>query len=254
MAIQQHGWRQALLYEAGVITVIIIALALLVLRDRPSDLGLENHPENQDRNSLAPPPKIAPVKWRAVFSSRAFWIPSLTVAVISGTCQAVVVTLVPYSIQSGIQPAQAALLVSGFAVFAAVTKVAAGALADRINQRLLLIAAAAFMTISWLIMSLSATYGALLASSCLAGTALGCAMPISAGLLAASFGPARFGRVVGWTYAMTAAFAILAVRFAGSMYDRSGSYHVAFQSFAVLLACLLAMTLLFSPGKPPQQA
>ena len=41
-AIQHYGWRQALLYEGVTITVIIIALALLVLRDRPSDLGLEN--------------------------------------------------------------------------------------------------------------------------------------------------------------------------------------------------------------------
>ena len=79
-------------------------------------------------------------------------------------------------------------------------------------------------------------------------------MPISAGLLASSFGPGRFGRVVGWTYALTAAFAILAVRFAGFMYDRSGSYHMAFETFAAILACLLAMTLLLAPGKPPQDA
>jgi MFS family permease len=157
-------------------------------------------------------------------------------------------------VQLGVAPAQAALLISAFAIAAAVTKVLAGALADHINQRLLLIVAAAFMTLSWLILSLSATYGALFAGSCFAGMALGCALPTAAGLIAASFGPGRFGSVWGWSFALTLALAILSVRFMGSMYDRLGSYHVAFEAFAAALACLLAMTLLLAPGKPPQDA
>ena len=254
LAIQRYGWRQALLYEGLAIAVIVIVLAALVLRDRPSDLGLENHPENQQPGAAAISPKATPLRWKAVFTSRAFWVPSLTIAVISGTCQATVVTLVPYSVQLGVAPAQAALLISAFAIAAAVTKVLAGALADHINQRLLLIVAAAFMTLSWLILSLSATYGALFAGSCFAGMALGCALPTAAGLIAASFGPGRFGSVWGWSFALTLALAILSVRFMGSMYDRLGSYHVAFEAFAAALACLLAMTLLLAPGKPPQDA
>src|SRR5579863_5014971 len=50
-AIQHYGWRPALFYEGLAEAAIIVVLALLVLRDRPSDLGLENHPENQGRPS-----------------------------------------------------------------------------------------------------------------------------------------------------------------------------------------------------------
>jgi sugar phosphate permease len=249
MAIQHYGWRQALLYEGAAIAVIIIALALLVLRDRPSDLGLENHPENLERDAVTPPPERAPLGWKAVFTSRAFWIPSLTLAGVSGTCQATVITLVPYGVQLGVTPGAAALLISAFAISAGTTKVLAGLLADRVNPRLLLIGAAAFMTLSWLIPSLSPAYGALFASSCLAGIALGCALPTAAKLIATGFGAGRFGSVMGWTYAMTLAMAILAVRFVGFMYDRFGSYHAAFQCFAALLACLLLMTLLVAPAR-----
>jgi len=248
-AIQHAGWRQALLWEGVIMAVIIIVLTLLVLRDRPSDLGLDTHPENQERHAGMAPPENLPAERRAIFTSSAFWIPSLTLAAISGTCQAVVVTLVPYGVQLGVAPTKAALLISAFAICAAITKVAAGSLADHINQRLLLVVAAAFMTLSWLLLSLSTAYGALLGGSCFAGIALGCALPTVAGLIAAQFGPGRFGSVMGWTFALTLALAILAVRFVGFMYDRFAGYRMAFECFAVVLACLLATTLLFALGK-----
>jgi MFS family permease len=252
-AIQHYGWRLALLYEAIAISAVIIVLALLAIRDRPSDLGLETHPENEGRGSAAVAPHRA-VPWREVFASRAFWIPALTLSVISGTSQAVVITLVPYSVQLGIQPASAALLISAFAIAAAVTKVLAGLLADHVSKRLLLIGAAVAMTISWLVFGFFTSYGALLLGSCLAGIALGCAMPIAAGMIAGIFGSARFGGVMGWVYTFTAGLAILSVRFVGMMYDRSGGYHAAFVSFAVLLACLSLMTVLVAPTRPTQES
>jgi MFS family permease len=246
-AIQHHGWRQALLYEACAIVLIIVVLALVV-RDRPSDLGLDTHPENQGRGQAAAVVSDSRT-WRDIFATRAFWVPALTIAAISGTSQAVVITLAPYSIQNGVTPAAAALLISAFALAAAITKVLSGLLADHINKRYLLIAAAAFMTLSWLTLSLFTAYGALFAGSCLAGVALGCALPTVAGLIAGSFGSVRFGRVMGWAYALTLGLSILSVRFVGFMYDRFAGYHLAFECFAGLLTCLLVMTLLFAPER-----
>ncbi|HEX4027402.1 MAG TPA: MFS transporter [Rhizomicrobium sp.] len=248
IAIRRYGWREALLYEGIVIAAVIIALAVLILRDRPSDLGLENHPENRDPASAPAMPKAGPLRWRAVFAGRAFWIPSLVLAAVSGTGQAIVVTLYPYSIkQLGFAASQATLLIAAFGIAAAITKILAGVLADHVKQRVLLVAAAAFMTVSWLILSLSADYGALLASSAFAGSALGCALPTVGGMIAGSFGANNFGRVMSWTYVLTGLVAILAPYFAGFMYDRSGGYHAAFECFAAVLACLLAMTLLVAP-------
>lgn len=68
-------------------------------------------------------------------------------------------------------------------------------------------------------------------------------------MIAAHFGPGRFGSVMGWTYALTLAVAILAVRFVGFMFDRFAGYRLAFECFAIVLACLLATTLLFALGK-----
>jgi MFS family permease len=254
IAIGRYGWREALLYEGGVMAAVIICLALLILRDRPSDLGLENHPEILGASAPAEP-LAGPLRWKTVFASRAFWIPSLVLAVVSGTCQALVVTLYPYSMkQLGFAAGQATLLISAFGIAAAATKILAGVLADHVNQRLLLIAAVAFMTGSWLILSLSSDYSALLASSAFAGIALGCALPTASGMIAGSFGASSFGRVMSWTYVLTGIVAVVAPYFAGFMYDHSGGYHRTFECFAAALACLLVITLLFAPGKSRQES
>jgi MFS family permease len=243
-AIQHYGWRQALLYEGIVVAGLIMALTLLVLRDNPSDLDLEGHPENRTEEQ-----PTSGLDLKKVLVSRTFWIPSLTLAIISGTCQATVLTLVPYGVQLGFAPAGAALLVSSFALTAGVTKVLAGLLADYVNRRFLLIAAAFAMTLSWLVLSFFTTYGTILVGSCLAGIALGCALPTAAGLIAAGFGPSRFGGVMGWGYALTSGCAILAGRFVGSIFDRFGGYHIAFVTFATILAGLSLLTILVAPSR-----
>jgi len=249
VAIQTYGWRQALLYEGLITAVVIIGLTLLAIRDRPADLDLADHPENHGRPSESMTGNVAPLAWTEFLLSRAFWIPVLTLAAISGTSQALVVTLVPYGVQLGIGATAAAMAITLFAAAAAVTKIGAGLLADRMNQRYLLIAAALSMTLSWLVLSLPVSHLTLLSSACLGGIALGCALPTSAGLVAATFGSLHFAQVFSWCFALTALVAIVSVRFVGFMYDKLGNYHAAFESFTALAALLLVMTVLFKPQR-----
>jgi MFS family permease len=173
-----------------------------------------------------------------------FWLAALTMSVVSATCQAMVVTLVPYGIQLGHAPGSMALLVAGFSLCAGVTKVAAGFLADRVNLRWLLALAAALMTAAWLAVTLSSAFDGLLAAACLSGVALGCALPASAALIAAHFGAARFATVMGWAYSLLLVLLIVFVLLVGVIYDRTGSYQPAFVSFAVLLGGLFLAILL----------
>lgn len=246
-AIAQHGWRMALMYESAVLFVVILALALLAVRDRPADMDLADHPENRDCDAAAPAAHGSRLGWTDILSSRAFWIPCLTLAMISGTSQAIVMTLVPYGVQLGMKPVAAALPISAFAIAAAITKIAAGVCADRINPRYLLVTGALAMTLSWLMLSFLVLPGALFVGAGLAGIALGCALPTSASLIASGFGPAHFGQVMGWGYALTAALLLISVLFVGAMFDRFASYHLAFMSFAAVLACVSVLVMTVSP-------
>jgi sugar phosphate permease len=247
IAIQHHGWRVALFYEGVIIAILIVALTLLVLRDRPSDIGLQDHPENQGRPANTT--QSSHLRLTDILASRAFWIPCLTLAAISGTAQAIVITLVPYGVQLGMTPVAAALPISIFAIVAAVTKICAGLLADRVNQRYLLIAAALGMVLSWLALSLFELPAILFTAAALAGLALGCVLPTSASLIASNFGSAHFGRVMGWGYALTAAFLLSSVIFAGVVFDKTGSYHIPFVAFTVLLAIVSLLVLTVAPDR-----
>jgi MFS family permease len=241
-AIAAHGWRTALVYEAVIITAIIL-LAALLMRDRPRDMGLAAHPENDGRIAAEP---VAHPGWRAVLSRRAFWIPALAQSLISGISQALVVTIVPYAVALGVPAVSAAFYISAFAIAAAATKIVAGLLADRIDLNRLVQAAILFLILSQLLLLLVPSHDGLLGASVLGGVALGWVLPTSAGLVARDFGSASFGAVMGWAYTLTALMAIAATRFIGGVFDASHAYTAAFATFLVLGVVVFLLTLILT--------
>ena len=90
----------------------------------------------------------------------------------------------------------------------------------------------------------------LLAASCLSGIALGWALPTSAALIARDFGSASFGAVMGWAYALLGISLIFTVRFAGTMFDRTGSYRPAFAGLLIFSLVVMAIALVIDRKVP----
>jgi MFS family permease len=248
MAIQHYGWRGALLAEALVLFVIVTALALLVLKDNPFKAGYGEHPENKGRtdqaqlmaDARAPQQKMP---WRKILGSRGFWGPSLMLAGILAIAQVLVTSMPAYGHQLGFTATAAAFMISVFSLAAAATKIFFGVLADYWDKRLLLFLSCLFMPLALAVLCQFVSYPALLMASAFAGIALGGVLPLSGGLIAARFGAAHFGSVIGWSYMLVSLFVILAVRFAGTMFDRSGSYLPAFESLLLAALLLFAISL-----------
>jgi len=243
-AIELYGWRHALLAEAAVFFGIIVALALMVLRDNPFKAGYGEHLENKGRNDqaalLAAGQARVPDEastWRKVLGNTGFWAPSLMLAAISSIAQVIVVSMPAYGHQLGFGAASSAFLISIFSLAAALTKILAGVMADYWDKRLLLFATAIFMPLALGMLWIFSGYVALVVACALAGVALGGVLPLSNGLIAARFGVTRFGAVIGWTYMLLSFSILVAVRFAGTVFDRTGSYRGAFEG--LLLAALL---------------
>jgi MFS family permease len=249
-AIELYGWRHALLLEAAIFFVIIAALALLVLRDNPFKAGYGEHPENKGRTDQAslmaagqPRAPEFSASWRKVLGDPGFWAPSLMLASISSIAQVIVVSMPAYGHQLGFTMGASALLISAFSLAAAATKILAGVMADYWDKRVLLFATAIFMPLALGLLCIFSGYGMLVAACALAGVALGCVLPLSSALLAARFGVVRFGTVIGWTYMLLSFSILVGVRFAGVVFDRTGSYHGAFEG--LLLAALLVSVCAF---------
>jgi len=250
-AIESHGWRQALLGEAGILFLIIGGLALFVLRDNPFRAGLADHRENAGRDDGAMLRNPAQAesgprfgRLRAILGNPGFWAPSLAIAAISGIAQAVVGLVPPYGHQLGFDTASSAFLITIFAISAAATKLLAGVMADYWDARILLFASALVMPAALALLFVLASYTALAVACGLAGVALGGVLPTAASLIAARFGAAQVGSVMGWSYALLGLSLILTVRFAGTMFDRTGSYHPAFAGLLIFALVIMMIALL----------
>jgi sugar phosphate permease len=260
VAIASYGWRTTLFLEALLISIIVSVLVLLVIRNNPVDLGLQNHPENCGRPGAdLVPQKIVGgrrsanpfSRWSEILSSRNFWTIVIAPASVSALSQAIVITLAPYGAGLGFGTASSALLISAFSVAAAVTKVTSGFLADRFDRRFIMMLTSLSMAASFTLLLSSVSFSAVLTSACLAGIALGGVLPSSALLIASYFGAPAFGAVMGLGYAITGLFTILAVRFVGAMFDHAGNYRTAFFTFAALSAAVAFAPLMArsSPAK-----
>jgi MFS family permease len=256
-AIEVYGWRSALLGEAAIIFFFVVALALSVLKDNPFKAGLGGDPENGGRTDglllgetagAVVPDGATQLRWWKILGTRGFWAPSLLVATVSGVSEAIVISAPPYGHQLGFTLAASAFLISVFSIAAALTKIVAGVLADLWEQRFLLFGAAICLPLALLTLYYFGNYTAVFAACCLAGVSLGGVLPTSSALIAARFGAARFGSVIGWTYSLIGAFTILAVRYLGFVFDRTGSYHTAFAGLLLFAALAWAGSLLLDRG------
>ena len=250
--IDTYGWRTALFGEALIIVLIVLALAAFVIRSGPAERELKTHPENQGR----PQSDIATAfrrstdglvphrRYGEILSTLNFWAVGWVLAAIAGIDQAIVVTIVPYATELGFTSAPTVFLITVFSVTAASVKLISGFLADYVDRRAIILAASLAMIMSLALLLWFSGYAMLLIACCLAGAGLGCILPASAALIAASFGAPSFGRAMGMIYVAVVVSSIVSVRFIGAVFDRTGNYSAAFLIFLAIAVISAAASLL----------
>lgn len=252
--IEAFGWRQALMLQAGLVLVIVGALALWVVRDRPQDLGLLP-------DGAAPGPDLAVVptasavgpEWTVgrLLRQRDFWCIGLSVGLTFAVTQSVLASLVPYAADAGIDAKKAALLVSSLSVCSILGKLLFGALAERIDKRWLLLAVVAFTVLQLGTLIVQPDFRWLLIVCGLAGFALGGELPVWAAIIAERFGPRSFGTVMGLMNPINMVCSLAAISYVGLAYDRSGGYAQPFTVFLGVAFAAGVMTLLIRAPRAP---
>lgn len=139
-----------------------------------------------------------------------------------------------YAQDLGLGPERAALVISAMALSMIGGKFCFGALADRVDHRLLHSTAALAMLLGLLLVVGEPGYGRLLAAAACIGAAAGGILPLISVIVASRFGAAAFGQVMGMMtlFITLAAFGSL---LAGFLRDVLGSYDAVFLGFALLL-------------------
>jgi MFS family permease len=230
--------------------VLLVGLGLL-LRDRPGP----GQAEGARAADVAPAGEPAPVA--AIVRSPQFWSIGISVAAAFAIMQAIAVTLAPLGLANGLSTVQAATLMSAMGGGAILATLLLAVVADRIDRIVLMTAILALGAFVQVGLATAASYGVLLGMAALLGITSGALSPLFLALIADRFGPASFGTVRGLTMPLIGALGMVAVRFAGEVFDRTGGYAGVFHVFLVVqlaAAAVMFATRFTAPVRPAAAA
>ncbi|KRP87595.1 MFS transporter [Bradyrhizobium pachyrhizi] len=205
---ERYGWRIALGLVCVMLGVAAFAV-LMVMRDRPSDVGLRPFGDEGTAPLPAPPPANAPIVAAALGTLRdsakssVFWILFATFFVCGASTNGLVqVHLIPMCLDYGIPQVQAASLLAAMGIFDFFGTIVSGWLSDRYDNRYLLFWYYGLRGLSLLFLPFSDfTFYGLSLFAMFYGLDWIATVPPTVRLTAQRFGAERANLVFGWIFA-----------------------------------------------------
>ena len=238
--IAHDGWRRAAVVVAGA-AVVVCGLVLLLMRDRPADLGLRPYGQ-----SAAPPtPSARPLTplagLKAASRVPAFWVLAGTFFICGASTNGLIGThLIAACHDVGIPEVRSARLLALMGIFDIVGTTASGWLTDRYSSRHLLFGYYTLRGLSLLFLPHTLAQGSTMLGvfAVFYGLDWIATVPPTVRLTNDAFGRENTGVIYGWIGASHQLGASMAAFGAGVIRSVDGSYQMAFWAAGVL--CLLA--------------
>jgi sugar phosphate permease len=229
--VDARGWRAACVIVAAA-CVLVFAIVLLFMRDRPQDVGLRRYGEREPLPGHAPPRALAPVEaLRLAIRSRAFWVLAGTFFVCGASTNGLIGThLIAACHDYGIPQVRSAQLLAMMGIFDIAGTTASGWLTDRYSSRHLLFAYYTLRGLSLMYLPFTLTTGAhgLGWFAIFYGLDWVATVPPTVRLTGEAFGRENTGVIYGWIAASHQLGASLAAFGAGAIRTGLGDYSAAF--------------------------
>ena len=256
---EKMGWRIALSLVCVMLALAAFAV-LLVMRDRPGDVGLRPFGD-EGKEPLPPPaPSSGPIVTAALGTLRdaaqtkAFWILFVTFFICGASTNGLIqVHLIPMCLDFGIPQVQAASLLAAMGVFDFVGTIASGWLSDRYDNRKLLFWYYGLRGLSLLFLPFSdfTLYGLSLFAM-FYGLDWIATVPPTVRIANEAFGDKNAPLVFGWVVAGHQLGAACAAFFAGFVRSAQGDYLQAFMIAGAtgIVAAVLSLMIGRRPTQP----
>jgi MFS family permease len=256
---ERAGWRIALALVCVMLGVAAFAV-LLVMRDRPSDVGLRPFGDEGSEPLPAPPPSTAPVMAAALGTLRdssksmVFWILFATFFICGASTNGLVqVHLIPMCLDFGIPQVQAASLLAAMGIFDFFGTIVSGWLSDRYDNRWLLFWYYGLRGLSLVFLPFSDfTFYGLSLFAVFYGLDWIATVPPTVRLTAQRFGAERANLVFGWIFAGHQLGAGAAAFGAGLSRTVYATYLPAF--FIAGALCIVAALIVLAIARPVKVA
>ena len=245
--LEHNGWRWALQGLGLAVLCLVLPYFLIMMRGRPEELNqladgavvVANSEGVHASNAVISVPLTA----ADLFSMRAFWLLGLTMGLLFAVYSSMMSNLPAYAAGLGVTTREAGWMLTVVAGTGLLGKLLFGIAADRVNLRLALLITMALLLTGLLILPAEPAYSMMLLATIFFGLAAGGILPIWGALVAVIFGTTSYGKVMGYITPMITLIVMPSYQVVGGIFDRTGSYSIAFylsSGLLVLAACLLA--------------
>lgn len=247
--IADHGWRTAWLVEGVAVWIIVIPLALLGMRDRPSDLGQQ--PDGVRRTPGTE--HVSTREWgattRQAMRAPFFWVVAGGVAATGMLGTAVNFHQISLLSERGLTPAAAAGNFLWQTCAALLATLATGVLSDRVRPRWLIVGSMAALA-GGLVLATVVTPGFLaVAFGALLGSAGGSIRALEAATFPAYFGIAHIGAIRGLVTSISVASTAFGPLLFALAHDVTGNYTTVLIATAPIPVIVAIAALLVHPPR-----
>jgi MFS family permease len=244
------GWRSAIGTLAVAIGALVVPVVLL-MRDRPTDVGRRPYGETDDPEAIEAERTEAARGTRLRDAARTtdFWLLAGSFFICGYTSNGLIGThLIPHAVEHGFTEVTAAGAVALMGTMNIVGTLASGWLTDRFDNRRLLAAYYGFRALSIGALPFILEVPQLLLFAVVYGLDWIATVPPTANLTARLFGRASLGTIYGWIFCSHMIGAALAAWLGGLFRDVLGDYHAIFLSATLLGFVAVALSLRISTG------
>ncbi|GAB3279912.1 MFS transporter [Parahaliea aestuarii] len=230
--INSEGWR-VLFTDFSLVYLLLIPF-LAVIKNQPS-------PGQGEAGSM--PGSAVPSAWSESMRDARLWILVVVAGIIFSGGIMLVTHIVQHAIDIGIDATRASLLLSVNGIAAMAGALFFGWLADRIGAHGAILVNLTLQAIAWSALLMQAHFPGLVITVAVLGLCGGGGHPAMATLVGKVFGAQRFGTLMGQVTLLVIPFNFGSAPLAGLLYDRSGSYSLAFLCYAGLCTSAIVLIL-----------
>lgn len=265
--IPSFGWSRAYLF-LGLISLVMTPLAILIVRQKPADMGLLPDGEVAIPDSMKPVagkaaalakesnskakvhgefgPLDQGYSLKAAMRTPAFWLASVGFTIFSLGSSMVFQNQLPHLEGIGLSVAVAASAYGIVGIGSAAGKFFFGWICDYIPPKYSLIIGIVFQSVGTLILLVLKPDSSLLVLYIYAviyGIGIGCWLPALSMITSSNFGMVHYGAIFGIMTLLFHGAGAIGPLIAGMIYDAQGSYHMAFIATLICFAVSVPLVL-----------
>jgi sugar phosphate permease len=234
VVVDAMGWAGSFRVSALLVLAVFLPLGLLVVRNSPTELGLQVDGDPAPAEHAAPPAERVGLTAREAIRTPFFWILAFAVTLLFYGLFGWMVHAVPFYESTGIDRGTAALLVSIAAALGMLTRLGFGLVIDRI-QRIERAAAVLVTLTAASMVALLVDDGPMAIGFFIAFWVVGSGggALLEAMLISRAFGVKHFASILGAIIVVETIFEVASPTVAGAIFDATGSYDWALAMFLV---------------------